>query len=444
VQNSYGGPAGLKKLVDAAHAAEMAVILDVVYNHLGPEGNYLHSFGPYFTTRYRTSRGGAINFDGACSNEVRDYFIENAISWFRDYHIDALRLDAIHGIFDMSAKPVLQELNDRVNQYEAESSRPAVLIAESDLNDSRVIRPKSQGGYGLPAQWSDDLHHALHTLLTRESAGYYADFGKIEHLVKAINDGYVYSGQYSLFRRRNHGNSSADLNSDQFVVFSQNHDQVGNRMKGDRLTGLVSFEALKLAAGTILLGPNIPMLWMGEEYAELAPFQYFVSHGDADLVEAVRKGRQEEFAAFGWQETPPDPQDEATFERSKLDWSLREKGDHRVMLQFYRRLLELRRTIPALNKLTKEGLGVVADEKVSVLFCLRQYQESIALYLMNLGDEQVSCAVQLITTELTKLLDSADAEWQGPGAVLPSVLQPGNEINLQPWNIALYSQENRT
>ncbi len=441
VHNSYGGPWGLMELVDAAHAAGLAVIMDVVYNHLGPEGNYLHDFGPYFTTKYRTPWGEAVNFDGPHSNAVRNYFIENALAWLRDYHIDALRLDAIHGIFDMSAKPFLQELNDRVTEYAAEIGKPYPVIAESDLNDSRVIRPPAQGGYGLPAQWSDDLHHALHTLLTGEQGGYYADFGEPRHLAKAIRNGYIYNGNYSRFRRRNHGNSPAGCDADQFVVASQNHDQVGNRLAGDRLTTLVSFEALKLAAGVVLLGPNIPLLWMGEEYAEPAPFQYFVSHGDPDLVEAVRRGRQEEFAAFGWQETPPDPQSPETFERSKLDWSLRDQGHHRVMLQFYRRLIELRRSVPTLATLTTDGLEIVADDEQRVIFCRRQRGNSIALYVMNFNDHPVRCVVQLAAENLRKVLDSADQTWQGPGGTLTTTMKSGRKVECQPWNIALYVKE---
>ncbi len=442
VQNSYGGPAGLMALVDAAHAAGIAVIMDVVYNHLGPEGNYLHDFGPYFTRKYRTPWGEAINFDGPYSNEVRNYFIENAMSWFRDYHIDALRLDAIHGIFDMSAKPFLQELQGRVAEYASGTGRECLLIAESDLNDSRVIRPQPQGGYGLPAQWSDDLHHSLHTLLTGEDAGYYADFGEPHHLVRAIREGYVYSGQYSRFRRRNHGNSPLGCGTDQFVVSSQNHDQVGNRLAGDRLTNLVSFEALKLAAGVVLLGPNIPLLWMGEEHAEPAPFQYFVSHGDPDLVEAVRRGRQEEFASFGWQETPPDPQDPETFTRSKLHWELRDQGKHRTMLLFYQRLIELRRSVAGLTNLTSDGLQVVADDEKRVVFCRRQHGKSTALYIMSFGGERVRCTLRLDTNGLDKVLDSADETWEGPGGTLPEIVHSGQEIVCQPWSIALFVSEN--
>src|SRR4030066_1209493 len=262
VQNSYGGPEGLKILINECHKKGMAVILDVVYNHFGPEGNYLWDYGPYFTDRYKTPWGQAINYDDLYSNEVRNFFIENALHWFKNYHFDALRLDAIHGIFDFSAKAFLQELAEKVEEFSSSEGKKYYLIAESDLNDSRVIRPGNMGGYGIDAQWCDDFHHAVHTLLVHENKGYYVDFGETEHLVKSFREGFVYSGQYSEYRKRNHGNSSRDCPAEQFIVFTQNHDQVGNRMFGERLSNLVSFESLKLAAGAVLLSPYIPLLFM--------------------------------------------------------------------------------------------------------------------------------------------------------------------------------------
>ncbi len=319
VQNSYGGPDGLKRIVNECHTKGIAVILDVIYNHLGPEGNYLRDYGPYFTDRYKTPWGQAINFDGPYSNEVRNFFIENALSWLKNYHIEGLRIDAIHGIYDMSAQPFLPELAERVEEFSQQEGRKFYLIAESDLNNSYALRPRDSGGSGLDALWCDDFHHALHTLLTGETDGYYVDFGKIGHLVKSFREGFVYSGQYSAFRKRNHGNSSADIPPDRFVVFSQNHDQTGNRLKGERLSSLVSFESLKLAAGVVLLSPYIPLIFMGEEYGETAPFLFFISHSDPELIKAVRQGRKDEFKTFNWKDEPPDPQDIETFMRSKLD-----------------------------------------------------------------------------------------------------------------------------
>ncbi len=437
VQNTYGGPSGLKRLVDAAHQTGLSVIMDVVYNHLGPEGNYLHDYGPYFTQKYKSPWGWAINFDGPDSDEVRNFFIENALMWFRDYHIDALRLDAIHGIFDFSARPFLQILSERVDACAAESNRRCDLIAESDLNDTRIIRPREDGGFGIPAQWSDDFHHALHTLLTGESTGYYADFGAVDDLVAALRDGYVYGDRYSRHRRRRHGNPSADRPAEQFVIFSQNHDQVGNRMNGDRLSTLVSFEALKLAAGAVLLSPYVPMLFMGEEYGEEAPFQYFVSHGDPDLVEAVRKGRKEEFESFGWAEEPPDPQSEATFQRCKLRWAERGKGRHKTLLDFYRTLIYLRRTIPALAAPTKEGLEVFGDSESRVVTCLRR---SAALIIMNFANRE-SAATSLPAGVWRKKLDSAEQKWDGPGPCLPESISQSDPAELAPWNLAFYIRE---
>jgi maltooligosyltrehalose trehalohydrolase len=342
-QNSYGGPAGLHEFVNAAHARGLSVILDVVYNHIGPEGNYLGAFAPFFTDRYHTPWGQAINYDEAESGPVRAFFIQNALYWLEDLHIDGLRLDAVHGIFDFSAHHILAELEERVSDLAARTGRTLHVIAESDLNDSRLLHCPARGGYGLDAQWSDDFHHSLHTLLTGESGGYYADFGSLEDLSAVLRDGWKFSGQYSPYRRRVHGNSPAGLAPHRFVVCSQNHDQVGNRALGDRLSQLVDPESLKLAAGVTLLSPFVPLLFMGEEYVETHPFQYFTSHSDRDLIEAVRKGRREEFASFAWQGEVPDPQDEGTFARSKLDRSVRDAEPHRSVCSLYKSLIAIRR-----------------------------------------------------------------------------------------------------
>jgi maltooligosyltrehalose trehalohydrolase len=323
VQNSYGGPDGLKALVDTCHQLGLAVILDVVYNHFGPEGNYTEVFAPFTTLRYKTPWGGAINFDEAWCDGVRRFYIDNALYWLRDYHFDALRLDAIHAIFDFGAKHFLAELAEATRGLETWLDKPLYLIAESDLNDSRIIRSPQVGGYGIDAQWSDDFHHALHTLLTGEDLGYYQDFGTCEALAIALRDRFVYSGNFSAFRCRRHGNQASDLPSTQFVVCAQNHDQVGNRMLGERLTQLVSYEALKLAAGVLLTSPYIPLLFMGEEYGEEAPFLYFIDHGDPALVDAVRAGRKAEFREFHAQGEPLPAHELATFKRSTLNWDLR-------------------------------------------------------------------------------------------------------------------------
>ena len=344
-QNSYGGPNGLQQFVDAAHARDVSVILDVVYNHIGPEGNYLGAFGPFFTDRYRTPWGQAINYDDAQSAPVREYFIQNALYWLKEFHIDGLRLDAVHGIFDFSAHHFLAELEGRVEELAVRTSRPLHVIAESDLNDARLLHCPARGGFGLDAQWSDDFHHSVHTLLTGERSGYYEDFGSPEDLQKVLADGWKYAGQYSTYRQRKHGNSPEGLSPNRFVVCSQNHDQVGNRALGERLTKLVDLESLKLAAGVTLLSPFVPLLFMGEEYGETHPFLYFTSHEDAVLIDAVRKGRREEFASFGWKGDVPDPQDESTFMRSKLDYTARDSEPHRKLWLLYQSLISIRKRL---------------------------------------------------------------------------------------------------
>ena len=366
-QNSYGGPDGLKRLVDACHCRGLAVVLDVVYNHLGPEGNYLHSFGPYFTDRYRTPWGEAVNFDGPDSDPVRHYFIANALYWLTEYHIDALRLDAVHGIYDFSARHFLRELAETVHRQGEALGRQVHVIAESDLNDVRLINPPESGGYGLDAQWNDDFHHALWALLTGERAGYYGDFGRFSDLVKAFREGFVYSGGYSAYRRRRHGSSSAEVPASRLVVFSQNHDQVGNRLRGERSGEQLTLQQLKLAAATVLLSPYLPLLFMGEEYGESAPFPYFVSHGDAELVEAVRRGRLAEFAGFAHQGSPPDPQAEATFLSAKVDQQQRRRGDQRVLFDFYRDLIRLRRAWAPLFRPGRKNMRIVACEEERTL-----------------------------------------------------------------------------
>ncbi|RJQ45455.1 MAG: malto-oligosyltrehalose trehalohydrolase [Nitrospiraceae bacterium] len=441
VQNSYGGPEGLKRLVNECHKEGISVILDVVYNHLGPEGNYLWDYGPYFTDKYRTPWGQAINFDDAYSNEVRNYFIENALQWFAHYHIDALRLDAIHGIADMSARPFLLELAERTEEFCANAGRKHYLIAESDLNDSRVIRKRDKGGDGLDAQWCDDFHHCIHTILTGESDGYYIDFGTMEHLARSLKEGFVYSGRYSEYRKRNQGNSSSDLPAEQFVVFSQNHDQIGNRMLGERLSGLLPFESLKLAAGIVLLSPFVPLFFMGEEYGEEAPFLYFISHSDHELVDAVRRGRKEEFKRFTWKAEPPDPQSADTFMRSKIQWEKRRSGRNRVLLNFYRELIALRTKVPALANLSKTKLNVQFSEEDKTLFMTRWKGESSVFITCNFSNVEVRKRWDAPEGSWKKILDSSDTVWEGPGAAMPDTLMPGPEITLTANSVVIFLRE---
>lgn len=440
VQNSYGGPEGLKMLVNECHKAGIAVILDVVYNHLGPEGNYIWDFALYFTEKYKTPWGWAVNYDDAYSDDVRNYFIENAIYWFDNYHIDALRLDAVHGIFDMSARPFLQELTERVKEFSDRSGRRFYLIAESDLNDSRLIKSRETGGFEIDATWCDDFHHCVHTLLTGERDGYYMDFGSIGQLAKSMREGFVYSGQYSEYRKRDHGNSSRDVPADRFVVFSQNHDQVGNRMMGERLSNLVSFEGLKLAAGVVLLSPYIPLLFMGEEYGKDNPFLYFVSHTDPVLIEAVRKGRKEEFRHFDWKGEPPDPQSKETFLRSKPDWEKIESGRHKIMLDFYRRLIKLRRETPALSRLDKGSLDVCGLESDKVLFLRRWNGESHIFCVFNFTEREVNIKASLPEGNWKRVFDSSETSWNGPGSLLPSELRGDETIRVRGHSFAVFGR----
>lgn len=441
VQNSYGGPEGFKRLVNECHKRGIAVILDVVYNHLGPEGNYLRNFGPYFTDKYKTPWGDAVNFDDAYSNEVRGFFIENVVHWFRHYHVDALRLDAIHAIFDFGAKHFLHELAERVKDLSRNEGREFFLIAESDLNDSRVVLPREAGGHGLDGTWCDDFHHALHTILTGENRGYYLDFGKIAHMVKSMKEGFVYSGGYSEFRKRNHGNSSKEIPSKQMVVFSQNHDQIGNRMLGERLSALVSFESLKLAAGVVLLAPYIPLLFMGEEYGDKSPFLYFMSHSDPTLIEAVRQGRKKEFEDFKWKDEPPDPQNLGTFLKSKINWEKRFEGNHKVLSGFYKKLITLRKTIPALSHLDKTCLAVDGLEAEKVLFMRRWKDSSHVFFIFNFNSADVKIIPPVLNGRWEKIIDSSEKIWNGPGSLLKHELTPGEEIIIGGHSLVMYNKE---
>lgn len=436
-QNSYGGPEGLQRLVNAAHQHGLAVALDVVYNHLGPEGNYLGEYGPYFTDRYQSPWGKAVNFDGAASDEVRRFFIDNALYWLEEYHFDALRLDAVHGIFDFSARHFLAELKSSVDILAMRLGRKIHVIAESDLNDSRLILPGERGGYGLDAQWSDDFHHSVHTLLTGERNGYYEDFGTLSHLADTLRDGWYYRGQYSRHRKRTHGNSPHGISSSHFVVCNQNHDQVGNRAAGERLSALVDFEALKLAAGVTLLSPFVPLLFMGEEYGETAPFQYFISHLDAGLVEAVRRGRREEFSAFGWDGVVPDPQDEATFHRSQLQHSRKQDEPYATMLSFYRELIELRKEL---------DLGMPSHWHVweclsSVLLLFREGQRGRVAIVFNFAENRASPELPEWQGPWTLRLSSAETKWRGAGSLTEQVkLSKPFRLDLHPHSFVVLQE----
>jgi maltooligosyltrehalose trehalohydrolase len=420
-QSSYGGPLALKRFVDRCHYHGLAAILDVVYNHLGPEGNYLPAFGPYFIDTYRTPWGDALNFDGPHSDEVRELFIRNALQWVDEFHFDALRLDAVHAIFDMSAQPFLQQLADRVHALGAAAGRHVILIAESDLGDPRMVRPREGGGLEMDAQWLDDFHHAVHTLLTHESDGYYADFGGIDALVSCLNRGFVYAGEYSRYRRRSHGAPAPDISPSQFVVCSQNHDQIGNRMIGDRLASGLEPAALRLAAATTILSPFTPLLFMGEEYGETAPFPYFVSHSDEALVEAVRSGRREEFAAFAWAGEPPDPQAADTFASARLRWPRLESPAHAALRAYYRELLRLRRELPRHRRMDSPSFHArAADDRTIVLH--QEIHGSRWLTLLRFTGSETMIEIDGAPGRWRRLLDSAETRWGGKGESSPETI----------------------
>jgi maltooligosyltrehalose trehalohydrolase len=363
VHEPYGGPDGLKRFVDACHRRGLGVVLDVVYNHLGPEGCYLSAFGPYVTDRFRTPWGGAVNLGDAGADEVRRFIIDNALLWLRDYHVDALRLDAVHAFIDLTATHLLEELAVAVDGLAQRLDRDLVLIAESDLNDPRILRSRERGGYGLEAQWSDDFHHALHTTLTGERDGYYEDFVGLADVARALERGWVYEGRRSPHRGRRHGRSTDGLALGRFLGYAQNHDQVGNRARGERLAQLVDPRALKVAAALVLCGPFMPLLFQGEEWGASTPFRFFADFGDEALAEAVRAGRRREFAAFGWRpEEVPDPIDPATFEASRLDRSEIGREPHADLLDWHRRLIALRSTTAGSGSEVRPRVRVDLDE----------------------------------------------------------------------------------
>jgi maltooligosyltrehalose trehalohydrolase len=457
----YGGPGGLTTLVAAAHEAGLGVILDVVYNHVGPEGNHLDAFGPYFTEKYHTPWGRAFNYDGANSDEVRRFIIDNALYWITEYHVDGLRLDAVHGIFDVGARPVLQELTSAVHDQAAYLDRTVVVIAESDLNDARLLRSVTEYGFGLDGQWSDDFHHAVHAALTGERNGYYADFGSVSAIAESLREPFVFEGQYSAFRHRRHGSSSVGIPRCRFVVALQNHDQIGNRAVGDRLAAILPPDKRRLAAALLLLSPYVPMLFMGEEYGETAPFQYFIDHGDPSLVASVRTGRLGEFAAFEWKDAVPDAADPATFDRSKLDWSLATLPGHPQTFAMYRDLLSLRRDEPMLRP---DGARVVvADGEPGWITMLREpaydytrpgtYAGDMILSLFNCSNEAVDVPVPGAGDRAWSLRFSSDAAAYGGEERVASYIDAlaiddgprrligtsrSQTIRLPAWSAALY------
>jgi maltooligosyltrehalose trehalohydrolase len=442
VQNSYGGPVGLKKLVDACHARGIAVILDVVYNHLGPEGNYLSNFGPYFTNRYNTPWGEAINFDGDWSDGVREYFSENIIYWMEQYHVDALRCDAIHAIYDNGAIHFWELASNKVRDLENKTGRCYYLIAESDLNSPRVVKSPGQGGFGFSAQWLDDFHHALYKMVNKEDKDRYYDFGSINHLAKAYVEGFVHSGEWVRFRKRKYGASSAGIPGDRFIAFNLNHDQAGNRAAGERLSMLVDFERQKVAAAALLLSPYIPLLFMGEEYGDDTPFYYFVSHSDEELIKAVQKGRKEEFKTFGFDDSVPDPQAEKTFHDSIIRWDKRNTGHYRIIRLWHQHLLTMRRNIEPLKTFDKKNLSTeIINEHALILRRFDAHHEESLMSIFNFADQPVEYTIPGTHMSYASILDSKDSCWMQDKNIAnshPLQVMSGQTVAVMPLSVVVY------
>jgi maltooligosyltrehalose trehalohydrolase len=442
VQNSYGGPDAFKRLVDACHANGIAVILDVVYNHLGPEGNYFGEFGPYFTSHYKTPWGSAVNFDQAHSDQVRDFFIENALFWLREYHVDGLRLDAIHQMYDMSARHFLAELEERITEFSARSGRQRHIIAESDLNDPGILASRDAGGYGMQAQWLDDFQHCVDAMLRGEESGYKRDYGTPDQFTQANREGFVYAGEYCPSRGRRFGSSSALRPPGQFIVFIQNHDQVGNRPLGERFNQVVGFEAYKLAAGAMFIAPYIPLLFMGEEYLETNPFLFFCDFGEPDLAKAVREGRQREFAYLHTGADVPDPGSAETFMLSKLDWDRKDTGRHRKVFDYYRELIALRKTLPSLRRLNREGMEMSSQGLAFTMLRRSQGTGDVetgeTLAFLNFGKDPGRLSVPVREGEWELLIDSTDRRWDGPGSTAPKSVHAGESLELPAYGFLLY------
>lgn len=426
VTGIYGGPDGLKRFVDACHQNRLAVVLDVVYNHFGPVGAYANRFAPYLTNRHATPWGDAVNFEEGGSDEVRRFFVDNALMWFRDFHCDGLRLDATHEYMDRSAIHFMEQLSAEVENMSAVVGRQLILIAESDLNNPDVVRPREAGGYGMDAQWSDDFHHALFTVLqeNERGKGYYDDFGSFDLLAKSIRSIFAYDGQFSGYRGRSHGRPVDRLSAHHFITFIQNHDQIGNRAVGDRIEHIVGMERAKVAAGLVLTAPTLPMLFQGEEFAASTPFQYFAHHEDPEMARAVSMGRKKDFACFGWQENEiPDPEARATFERSRLNWNEVHEGRHAEMLEWTRKLIHLRHSSLALNDGDRGHTIVEFDAKERWLLMVR----GLVRVGLNLGESAKSFPVP----DGAKLLMASS----------PSVTEKEGKVVLPPDTLAILSSE---
>ena len=418
VHEAYGGPDGFKRFVDACHGAGLSVILDVVYNHFGPVGNYTTKFGPYLNSNRKTPWGDAVNLDEEGSDEVRRFFVDNALMWLKDYHCDGLRFDAVHAFLDLSAVNFMEQISIEVERLSATLAKEFFLIAESDLNDPRVVRSREANGYGMDSQWSDDFHHSLFMLLYEPEdgeSGYYVDFGSFADLRKALKGAFVYDGRYSHHRKRRHGRPTHGLHAHHFIHFDQNHDQVGNRARGERLEHLVGLHAAKVAIGLLLTAPYLPMLFMGEEWATSSPFLYFADHEDQDLRRSVADGRRREFAAFGFSGEVPNPEEDATYERSKLKWEEQGEGKHAEMLTWVKALIKVRRRHVCLNDGDMHHLMVSGDDEQRTLVMERDE----ARILINFGEEPQT--FELLKGEALELISRDEVGVRGNQLGLPAM-----------------------
>lgn len=412
VHGVYGGVKGLKKLINEAHRSGIAVVLDVVYNHFGPDGNYMSLYGPYFSKSHKGPWGDSINFDGEYCDGVRAFFLQNLRQWLDEFHIDALRLDAVHAILDYGAVHIMEELQLEAEAIEKRTGRRKILIAELDLNDPRFIRPRERGGLGMQAQWNNEHHHAIRTVLTEENIGYYMDFGKPAQIGKSITDAYVYTGEYSRSRKHFFGRAPVDATTDQFVVFAHNHDQIGNRPLGDRLSTLLTPDALRLMAGFTILSPYLPLLFMGEEYGETAPFHYFTDHQDPELIKNIREGRKAEFSAFAGKAEFSDPQSEKTFEESKLNWDLLDQIEHHRLFRFYQYLISLRKTHRVFQNTDRSTIQLIQTGNDHIVAFRRRSEDSYLYFLFNFSRTDLFCTVE-IPPDAMLLLNSNAEEWTG-------------------------------
>jgi maltooligosyltrehalose trehalohydrolase len=438
-QNSYGSPRDLKKLVDSCHSKGLCVILDVVYNHLGPEGNYLPEFGPYFSYKYRTPWGPAINYDESGSDEVRRFVVQNALYWLEEFHFDGLRLDAVDKIFDYSPRHILLEIKENVQRLAEVQQRQIHIIAESDYNDPKILRAKEVGGYLMDTQWSDDFHHSVHSFLTGERFRYYGDFGQIEDIAKSMSSAFVYDGKYSEFRGKTFGAPTGDLGGEKFVFCIQNHDQVGNHSGSLRLSSLVSFEKLKLSVALLLFSQCTPMLFMGEEYAEKAPFYFFASHSEKELVEAVRAGRKKEHPPHQ-SEDFVDPFAETTFRKSKLDQSLRSKGMHKVILEYYRDAIKLRSSSAPLKNLERDSQNIELFKDKNLIVSTRRFAKEEMKCYFNLGTDSTSIENPEDNKRFKKVFDSTTYLMANiRDKKIGNRESSGNNVNLSPLSTTVYS-----